>query len=428
MSVDAEFGYTEDLLEDPAEERVLGAALLSRTQQAVVTGLLTELDPDDFADPHLGTLWASARMIVERGEGISKRALLAERTSPAIQYRVDDLSGEPVNASQIVRAFEHVRSIARSRKLLQVAKRIAQAAREVPYPEAYDFAQAQLAGIDQADVQSDVVSLDDVTTEFLEWLDTRPGEVRTIPTPWPTLDEELAGGLHPGRSYVIGGRPGEGKSLVGTNIALDAAMHGYRVLVFSVEMGSVEVAARIYSAGSGAHYGQITRRSLEAHDGERLRAFVAQNRTIPLYLVDRSDITVDYVASRCRTMKRRTGLDVVVVDYLQLLRESDPRQPRERQVAHISRTLKVLARELDCAVIIACQLNRNAAQANRKPALSDLRESGAIEQDADVVILLHHEVIEDMPTGYVNFVIAKNRTGKCVDVPLRWLAYQAKIG
>ena len=143
---------------------------------------------------------------------------------------------------------------------------------------------------------------------------------------------------------------------------------------------------------------------------------------MPLRIVDRADITVDYVRATCRSVKRSHGLDVVFVDYLQLLSPTDSQATRERQVAHISRSLKILSRELDCAVVTACQLNRNAANEARAPRLSDLRESGSIEQDADVVVLLHRHT-----EGDIDLIVAKNRTGPLTTLTQTWAASQAAI-
>ncbi|OLT33699.1 hypothetical protein BJF84_21430 [Rhodococcus sp. CUA-806] len=427
-NINAQLDYSEDLLEAPTDERTLGAALLAFTTRDLVPDLLVRVAAADFVDPHIGEIWESARSILARGQTISKRTLLAERDTPATRIRIEQLAGEPVRAAAVAQAAQAVVEMAQSRRLIQVCKRIAQATTSSQtYGEALEFAYQQLTNLEGGHVHSDVQTLDTVTDTWLSWLDSPDAEVRTFPTPWQELDDILAGGLHAGRTYVVGGRPGDGKSIAGVNLALYAAQRGHRSVIFSVEMGNVEVASRVYAAAAEVEYSQITKRNLDVFNRARLDAYVQAHRNMPLFLVDKSDVTIDYIAARCRALKRNGGLDVVFVDYLQLLRETDSKQARERQVAHISRSLKVLARELDVAVIVACQLNRNAAAGDRKPALSELRESGSIEQDADVVILLHHQIEENLPTGYVDLIVAKNRTGKCHTVPLRWMGYQARF-
>ena len=264
--------------------------------------------------------------------------------------------------------------------------------------------------------------------EWLDDLNAPPVTSKPIPTPWPHLDDKLAGGLHRGRTYVVGGRPGEGKSLAGVNLAVGAAEAGHPAIVFSVEMGRKEVAARVIASGAHADYGQITRRNIDDHYMARVAEWGDTNRSMPLQVVDKADIGVEYVAAVCRTLKRTRGLDVVFVDYLQLLKPAGSKVPRHEQIGHMSRALKVLAMDLDVAVIIACQLNRNSANEKRPPVLADLRESGSIEQDCDVAILLNHKRADNGDhTGDIELVVAKNRTGSTGTITARWAAYQARI-
>jgi replicative DNA helicase len=211
-------------------------------------------------------------------------------------------------------------------------------------------------------------------------------------------------------------------------VASAAAERGHPVLVFSAEMGHREIAGRIMASGARAEYGGIVRGDIGPDDHARIREYHDRTRGMPLSIVDRANISVEYIAATARTHKRTRGLDVLVVDYLQLLDASDKRIVREQQVSHISRSLKMLSRELDCVVVVACQLNRGSARENRKPTLAELRESGSIEQDADVVLLLHHELVDDRPSGEVEVLIAKNRTGKTGEVILPWRGYQARVG
>lgn len=423
------FDNVETLLESRPDEATLTSALLSLTARHLIPGLLDSVQATDFYDPHLGEIWRTAQDLHKAGRTITKRTLLAERDTPAVQARIKALAGEPVRDEAVNRAARSVKEIARSRALLQALRRAAENAAAAPsYSEALHFAAEQISSLAEATTPTEARSFADAMDKWWEWVDAPRSETRTMPTPWNDVNDMLAGGLHPGRSYVIGGRPGEGKSIALLNFAVHAAEKGHPAVIFSVEMGETEVVSRIMAAGARAEYGQITRRTVDDHNRMKLAEYGDNQRAMPLTLVDKSDITIDYIAARCRTLKRTQGLDVIVVDYLQLLRETDSKQARERQVAHISRSLKILSRELDCAVIVACQLNRNAANNDRKPALSELRESGAIEQDADVVVLLHHELVQNEPTGMVELVIAKNRTGKTGSAILPFRGHQARIG
>lgn len=424
-----DFGEAWEELEDAAVERVLGTALLSQSASHMIPELLNRVAPEDFADAHLGEMWTAAKAITARKGVISKRTLLAERDTFPIREHIKNWAGEPVHPMRVNEAARRVVEIARSRRLVEALIRIAQYTPEAPsYSEALEFATTQISGLSEAEPAKDAHTFADALDRWWEWLEAPREHVRTISTPWADLDDMLAGGLHAGRSYVVGGRPGEGKSLALMNMATHAAERGHPVVVFSVEMGEIEVVSRILASGARAEYGRITRRNLDDHNRTKIAEYADTYGAMPLTLIDKPDVTTDYIAAQCRTLKRKHGLDVVVVDYLQLLRETDSRQSRERQVAQISRAMKLLARELDVAVIVACQLNRNAANAERRPQLSELRESGAIEQDCDVAILLHHEIQNGETTGEVTMCIAKNRTGKTGAVSLPFRAHQARLG
>lgn len=424
--IDEEIG---DLLESRHSEFILGVALLSLNTRHLVPELLDRITPTDFANPHLGGIWAAAQTLHTAGHTITRRSLLTHDDTPHIRYLLKQLSGEYTDDHAVHKATVDVLELAQRRNLYDALKRaIYHAPQAATYSEALHFASEQLSTLTEGQTTDGARSFADGITRWQEWVNAPADTARVIPTPWEDINNTLAGGLHPGRTYVIGGRPGEGKSIALLNFAQHAAENHHPAIIFSVEMGETEVISRILAAGARAEYSQITRRNLDHTNTTRIDNYIDTHANMPLNLVDQSDLTVEQIAAHCRTLKRTQGLDVVVVDYLQLLRETDNRLARERQVAQISRSLKILARELDVAVIVACQLNRNAANADRKPALSELRESGSIEQDADVVILLHHEQEQGQPTGIIEFVIAKNRTGRTDTIPLEWRAYQARVG
>lgn len=424
-----EFGDAWDLLEDPGDEWVLGTVLLSQAHAHMLPALFEEIAADDFRDAHLGEMWTAAKQVLASGAHVSARSILAVRDTGPIRQRIKNWTGEPIYPLRVNVAARQVVEAAKLRHLVEALIRTAQFAPQAEsYSEAVEFAWKQLGSLSEAEPSRDCRPFSEVLERWWNWLDAPVEKIRVVPTPWADLNEMLAGGLHPGRSYVIGGRPGDGKSLVLMNLATHAAESGHPVAAFSVEMGDIEVASRIMASGARAEYGRITRRQVDERNRLKLAEYADTYGAMPLMLVDRSDITVDQIAAQCRTLKRKQGLDVVVVDYLQLLRETESRAARERQVAHISRSLKILARELDCVVLVACQLNRNAATADRPPALSELRESGSIEQDADVVVLLHHELANGEPTGMVALKVAKNRTGRLGNVLLPWRPHQARIG
>lgn len=415
----------EAYLHSEEDEYTLACLLTSATGKAHLPGALERVSPEDFYDPHYGELWAAGRKITAAGERISKRALLAHHDTPASRSRVEAIAGAPVYPQKIPLAIESVLENANLRRLVQATDRIVETATTAAsYSEALEAATAQLAALAGGHTSPEVMSWDTVADQW--W---KPEErARVVATPWDEVNEHLSGGMHAGRSYVVAGRPGAGKSLLGLNVAAAAAEAGHPTLVFSVEMGSREIAGRIMAAGARAEYGEIVRGEISEYNHGKIREYHDATRGMPLSIVDRANITVEYIAATARTHKRIKGLDLLVVDYLQLLDASDKRVTREQQVGHLSRSLKMLSRELDCVVVVACQLNRGSARENRKPTLAELRESGSIEQDADAVLLLHHELVDDQPSGEVEVIIAKNRTGRTGEIVLPWRAYQARIG
>lgn len=303
-------------------------------------------------------------------------------------------------------------------------------ARSMPLIEGVEHLRSALARVAPAPEADDHLKvMSELVDDWLCWVDTPAAEGvgRVLSTPWPDLDRILAGGLHAGRSYLIAARPGAGKSLGLTNFAATAAATGAVGLLYSVEMSGIEITSRIIAARSEADYGQITRRQIDSYNWDRIATNLDHVRAASLYVSDRSAVTISRIANEARQVKAEHGLDFIAIDYMQLLKS--PSQDRQKALTEISREIKVLAGELDVAIISACQLNRGNAKEGRKPMLSDLRESGAIEQDADVAILLHHpELADGTPTGEVEFIVAKNRTGPSGSIMLPWRPHFAKIG
>jgi replicative DNA helicase len=244
-----------------------------------------------------------------------------------------------------------------------------------------------------------------------------------IPTPWWEVNSWLNGGLAKGRLVTIGGRPSVGKSLGGLNIAAFAAENGHPAIFFSLEMSRQEVTNRILACGTDVEMSDLIRRKLEREELDRISDYANRFNDMPLWVDDREKVTVEQIAARCRTFP---NLEVAVVDYLQLVTASDSRVSREQQVAHISRSLKIMARGLDIAVVVAAQLNRGPVKDGkpRDPTIADLRESGAVEQDSDQVLLLHRP---DDDEAAVRLICGKNRVGRTGSVDLHFEGRFARL-
>lgn len=254
--------------------------------------------------------------------------------------------------------------------------------------------------------------------EVYDLVDARSrGDVeRGLPTGLDGLDYLLVG-LQPGEVTIVAARPSVGKTTLGMAFCCNAARRRKPTLFVSLETPSVKLTERAMCAIGGVSSQAVRQGSMTDEEKAKFLAAGEVLREAPLVISDGFNQTVARVASRARRMKRREGLELLAVDYLQLVEPEDRRQPRHEQVAGVSRRLKLLARELNVPVVVMAQLNRESEKrSGEKPKMSDLRESGSIEADADVVLLLHRET-RDSPDLQVQ--VAKNRNGPTGDVTLR---------
>lgn len=248
-----------------------------------------------------------------------------------------------------------------------------------------------------------------------------------LPTGWADLDDMLTGGLRPGHLVIIGARPSVGKSLVATELARQVAARGTGVLFASLEMSCDEVTNRIAASMTRVPLSTLTGGRANDEEMDRLGTLLARVADWPLHIDDRASVGVAGIRGRAGDLARTPrGLGLVVVDYLQLITPPDLRAPREQQVASFSRALKLLAKDLGVPVVALSQINRAPMmRADKRPLMSDLRESGAIEADADEILLLHRED-EDPEELEVNVV--KNRHGETGTVYLTWMPHVGTIG
>src|SRR5690606_39130449 len=218
------------------------------------------------------------------------------------------------------------------------------------------------------------------------------GEMVGVPTGFTDLDE-LTNGLHAGQMIIVAARPAVGKSTFALDIARSAAIrHRMPTVAFSLEMGRTEITMRLLSAESQIPLQHMRKGTLRDADWTRIAETQGRIHDAPLFIDDSPNMSLMEIRAKCRRLKQRNNLKLVIVDYLQLMSSGKRVESRQQEVAEFSRALKLLAKELEVPVIALSQLNRGPEQrTDKKPQMSDLRESGSIEQDADVVILLHRE-------------------------------------
>ena len=409
-----------------AEQSVLGAMLISKGAVAEVGTLL---EASDFYKPAHGAIYAAILSVAGKGEPVDAITISTEleqrgefRRIGGAPYLLDLIQSTPT-AHNAVSHARIVQAKAKLRGLGQLGERLKQLAyADTSSTEDVDavMGQGEKFFRDQHTSDDRAMSFDDLISSWESWQEKSEG---AIPTPWPKLNNLLNGGLQRGRLYTIGARPGVGKSVGALNLIAHAAHWEYKAAFFSLEMGADEVTSRMLAAGAGADLGQILRKRMDLETRNRVDTYIKESRGINMQVIDRERITVEQILAHARSLGK---VDVIAVDYLQLVTASDRRVQREQQVAHMSRSLKIAARELNAAVIVCSQLNRGPLKDGkiRAPTIADLRESGAVEQDSDCVLLLHND--EDDP-GIVQLIVGKNRQGKTGDLVLNFEGRYARI-
>lgn len=410
-----------------AEVQVLGAAIHDpRTLDA--TGDV--LRPADFYRPIHEHLWSLINRRHAAGEPVDPVSMLdaiAAHPTPGLDasYLTGIVTGLVTSGSAPYHA-QTVARHARARRLIEAGTRIVQsgyqAATDTDLDSAVEDARATLDGA--AGVEAGLTLIGDDIEATIDALD-KP--VTTIPTPWEPLNHVI-GGWGPGRLYVIGARPGVGKSVCGVQAAVEVAAAGGGVYFASLEMSRQDIHLRVLSQRCGIAYQRLEQRSLEKRDWQRVSAVLGDITQLPLAIDDRSDLSITQIRSRARSLARRTDLRMVVVDYLQLMESPRGQQrPRHEVVAGFSRSLKLLAKELGVPVVALSQLNRaSEARTDKRPSLADLRESGSVEQDADVVLLLHRDLEGDHPDRLA-VGVAKNRHGPLGGVRLEFEGHHMRV-
>jgi replicative DNA helicase len=274
------------------------------------------------------------------------------------------------------------------------------------------YAVADKRGGDDYAVLGDVL---EATVDEIEHASGRSGEMTGVPTGFTDFDN-LTNGLHPGQMIVVAARPAVGKSTWGLDIARSAAIkHKMATVLFSLEMSRTEITMRLLSAEASIQLQNMRKGTMRDEDWTRLARTMAEVSDAPLFIDDSPNMSLMEIRAKCRRLKQQHNLRLVIIDYLQLMSSGKRVESRQQEVSEFSRALKLLAKELEVPVIAISQLNRGSEQrTDKRPQMSDLRESGSIEQDADMVILLHRESMyerESPREGEADLIVAKHRNG-----------------
>ncbi len=415
-----------------AEESVLGAIMLSAEAANLV---MDKLEPEDYYVPAHQTIFDVIVQLYNGNQPIDPLTVSdalhrkgdLERVGGA-RYLTDLMEAVPT-ASNIEYYAEIVEEHALRRRLISAGGQIGDLAvmTDVEIGAVLDRAEQAVFGVGERRIGDGLVAMSPLlhsTLEVIEEMEARGSELTGLATGFRDLDRRLAG-LQPANLVIIAARPSMGKSAMASNIATNVAMSGGTVAMFSLEMSREEIVQRLLCSVGRVDSMKLRTGQLGPQLWQKVVHAASRMYRAPIYLDDSGQLTVTDIRAKCRRLKRQHGLDLVIIDYLQLMSGS-ARENRQQEIAEISRGLKNLARELDLPIIAVSQLNRSLeAREDKRPRLGDLRESGAIEQDADVVMFIYrheyyHPEAQDTK-GLAEVIIAKHRAGSTGRVDMTFL-------
>ena len=413
-----------------AEQSVIGAIFLE--PQALITAAEV-LVPEDFYRMAHQKIFNTMLVLSDKGQAIDVVTVTEELSAKkeledvgGISYLTEIANSVPT-AANIVHYSNIVEEKALLRRLIRVATTIVEDGytREDEVEALLSEAEKNMMEVSNRKNAGDFKHIKDVlvqTYDNIELLHTQKGDVTGISSGFTDLDK-ITAGFQRNDLIIVAARPSVGKTAFALNVAQNAATSGENVAIFSLEMGADQLVMRMLCAEGNIDAQVMRTGALEAEDWRKLTMAMGSLSNTGIYIDDSSGIRVNEIRSKCRRLKQEHGLDMVIIDYMQLISgNGKPGENRQQEVSDISRSLKGLARELEIPVIALSQLSRNVEQrVDKRPMLSDLRESGSIEQDADIVSFLYREDYYDKETeneNMIEIIIAKQRNGPTGTVTL----------
>ncbi len=406
-----------------AEQSTLGAMLLS---QEAVAEVFEHIRGNDFYAPKHQIIFDALLTLYGMGEPTDVITVTDQLVKTGTLVRaggadyLHTLTSTVPTAANAAFYAKIVQEKATLRRLVEVGTRIAQLgyANEGEVESLVNQAQEDVYSVTRTGSSEDFVALNDsieAAIAEIEAASAKDGDLVGVPTGFTELDA-LTNGLHPGQLIIVAARPAMGKSTFALDLARNAAIKSDKpTLFFSLEMGRAEIAMRMLSAESMIPLQSMRKGNIADSDWTKLAQVRGNINDAPLYIDDSPNMTLAEIRAKCRRLAGRVGLKMVIIDYLQLLTSGKKVESRQQEVSEFSRALKLLSKELGIPVVALSQLNRQAEQTkDKKPELSHLRESGSLEQDADVVVLLHREAAGDSEhprAGEADLILAKQRSG-----------------
>ena len=413
--------------DDQAEEATLGGGLTSMNVMGELTGILTE---KDFYQPRHQLIWQAMTSLYTEGKPIDA-VLVGEKLKETgelekaggANYLADLTQSIPTPANSLYYAHI-VHDKALLRQVIDAGARITQLGYSEGTPtDIINEAQAQAYNLSDKQIRSDYQTIGQAAGSTLTQLKEEheghgtPG----LYTGFPDIDDKTHG-FQPGQLIIIAGRPAMGKSTFAMDIARHAVFLNTPTILFSLEMSIPEMSKRILAAEASVPLDRLMdERKLDMNAWERLQNTLQRIQDRPLFLDDSANMSMMEIRAKCRRLKQSQNLGLIIIDYLQLMTSLKPRENRTQEVSEFSRQLKLLAKELEVPVIALSQLNRGVEQRmDKTPMLSDLRESGSIEQDADMVFFVYRPEVYNPGErqGEADIILAKHRNGPLGKFPL----------
>ena len=422
-----------------AEQSVLGSMLISKDAIADVN---EQVGGGDFYRPAHETIYDAIVDLYGRGEPADPVTVSAE-----LQRRgeLQKVGGAPylhtLSASVPIAANAGyyatiVREKAILRRLVDAGTKIAQMgyAGEGDVDSTVDVAQQEIYAIGEKRQQEDYAPLSSImeaTLDEIEAISSNDGTTGGVPTGFADLDE-LVNGFSGGQMIIVAARPAVGKSTLALDFCRSASIHNNLTsVIFSLEMSKSEITMRLLSAEAKIPLNNIRKGPMTDDDWNKLGPKMGQVSGAPMFIDDSPNMTMMEIRAKARRLKQRHDLKLIVIDYLQLMTSGKKVESRQVEVSEFSRQIKLLAKELDVPIVALSQLNRGPEQrSDKRPMMSDLRESGSIEQDADIVMLLHREDIyerESPRAGEADIIVAKHRNGPTRDVTVSFQGHYSRF-
>jgi replicative DNA helicase len=425
--------------DNDAEQSVLGSMLLSKD---AIADVVEAVRGTDFYRPVHETIFEVMIDLYGRGEPVDPITTTAELQRRGELARIGGApylhtlsAGVPIAANAGYYA-EIVREKAILRRLVEAGTRIAQLgyAGEGQVDDVVDRAQAEVYGVTDRRSSEDYAPLSAImesTLDEIEAINNRDGEMIGVPTGFADLDE-LTNGLHPGQMVIVAARPAMGKSTLGLDLCRSASIrHNMTSVIFSLEMTRNEITMRLLSAEAKIPLNHMRNGNMNDDDWTRLARKMGEVSSSPLFIDDSPNMTMMEIRAKARRLKQRHDLRLIVIDYMQLMTSGKKVESRQLEVSEFSRQIKLLAKELEIPVVALSQLNRGPEQrSDKRPMMSDLRESGSLEQDADMVILLHREDVyerESTRPGEADLIVAKHRNGPTRDLTVAFQGHYSRF-